>query len=60
MAGFHILKTPLTEAQVKEHYNKTKDRFELNHIGELLYSDTNYHVTPGNLIYKKSEELVFD
>ena len=60
MAGFHVLKASLTETQVKEHYDKTKDRFELNHIGELLYSDTNYHVTPGNLIYKKSEELVFD
>lgn len=60
MAWFHVLKASLTETQVKEHYNKTKDRFELNHIGELLYSDTNYHITPGNLIYKKSEELAFD
>lgn len=39
MAGFHILRSPLTETQVKEHYDKTKDRFELNHIGELLYLD---------------------
>ena len=39
MAGFHVLKAPLTETQVKEHYNKTKDWFESNHIGEMFYSD---------------------
>lgn len=39
MAGFHVLKAPLTETQVKEHYNKTKDWFDSNHIGEMFYSD---------------------
>lgn len=60
MAGFHVLKSPLTETQVKEHYNKTKDRFELSHIGEILYSNASNYVVPANLVYKKSEEVVFN